>query len=59
MKYIQQQLGRGSISITLDIYSHLFQGDHRHHVHQLDDPEEREAHASRDYTDSATQAQPL
>jgi integrase len=29
-KYIQQQLGHGSISITLDIYSHLFHGDHRH-----------------------------
>ena len=27
VKYIQQQLGHGSISITLDIYSHLFQGD--------------------------------
>ena len=26
-KYIQQQLGHGSISITLDIYSHLFHGD--------------------------------
>ena len=58
-KYIQQQLGHGSISITLDIYSHLFQGDHRHHVHQLDDPQEREAHASRNSTDSATQAQSL
>src|SRR5262245_44208225 len=42
-KYIQQQLGHGSISITLDIYSHLFQGDHQHHVHQLDDAQEPEA----------------
>src|SRR5262245_6255148 len=40
VKYIQQQLGHGSISITLDIYSHLFHGDHRHQVHRLDDPQE-------------------
>jgi integrase len=37
VKYIQQQLGHSSISITLDVYSHLFEGDHRHQVHRLDD----------------------
>ncbi len=37
VKYIQQQLGHGSITITLDIYSHLFHEDHPHHVHHLDD----------------------
>ena len=36
-KYIQQQLGHGSISITLDIYSHLFRRDDRHYVNRLDD----------------------
>jgi integrase len=53
-KYIQQQLGHGSISITLDIYSHLFQGDHRHHVHQLDDPQEK-----RSKHRETTQAEPM
>ncbi len=38
-KYVQQQLGHGSISITLDIYSHLFPGDDRHVVSGLDDPQ--------------------
>ena len=37
-KYIQQQLGHGSISITLDIYSHLFPGDDRHVVSCLGRP---------------------
>ena len=32
VKYIQQQLGHSSINITLDVYSHLFEGDHRHQV---------------------------
>ena len=58
-KYIQEQLGHSSISITLDVYSHLFAGDHRHHVNSLDDdplmaagvPERFACH-------SATQAQP-
>ena len=58
VKYIQQQLGHGSISITLDIYSHLFHGDHRHHVHQLDDPQERTEKTRGDNPESATQAQP-
>ncbi len=58
-KYIQQQLGHGSISITLDIYSHLFHGDHRHHVHQLDDPQERTEKTRGDNPESVTQAQPL
>ena len=58
VKYIQEQLGHGSISITLDIYSHLFQGDHRHHVHRLDDPPEDLAVLAVDTHESATQAQP-
>ena len=37
VKYIQQQLGHSSINITLDVYSHLFEGDHRHQVLRLDD----------------------
>ena len=37
VKYIQQQLGHSSINITLDVYSHLFEGDHRHQVQRLDD----------------------
>ncbi|MBH0188921.1 MAG: tyrosine-type recombinase/integrase [Nitrospira sp.] len=37
VKYIQSQLGHSSISITLDVYSHLFEGDHRHQVQRLDD----------------------
>ena len=41
VKYIQSQLGHGSISITLDVYSHLFEGDHRHQVHRLDDVPEQ------------------
>jgi len=57
-KYIQQQLGHGSISITLDVYSHLFQGDHRHHVCRLDDPQERPATNESPESESATQAQP-
>ncbi len=58
MKYIQQQLGHGSISITLDIYSHLFQGDHRHQVHRLDDPQDEMAGLTASKRESATQAQP-
>ena len=57
-KYIQQQLGHGSISITLDIYSPLFEGDHQHHVHQLDDAQEPEQQEVVKNTESATQAQP-
>lgn len=54
-KYIQQQLGHGSINITLDVYSHLFQGDHRHHVHRLDD----DAETARFSSQTATQPQPV
>jgi hypothetical protein len=48
-KYIQEQLGRGSIRIPISIYGHLFEGDHRHFVGYLDDPE---------MSHSATQPQP-
>ena len=48
-KYIQEQLGHGSIKVTMDIYGHLFEGDHRHFVCCLDDPKG---------TESATQPQP-
>jgi len=59
VKFIQKQLGHGSISITLDIYSHLFQGDHRYHVHRLDDPQEEPAVLRASEAESATQAQHL
>ncbi len=48
-KYIQEQLGHGSIKVTMDIYGHLFEGDHRHFVSCLDSPIEGQ---------SAAQAQP-
>jgi integrase len=35
-KYIQEQLGHSSIQITLDLYGHLFEGDHRGYVEALD-----------------------
>jgi integrase len=35
-KYIQEQLGHSSIQITLDLYGHLFEGDHRRYVEALD-----------------------
>ena len=35
-KYIQEQLGHSSIQITLDVYGHLFEGDHRRYVEALD-----------------------
>ncbi len=35
-KYIQAQLGHSSIRITLDLYGHLFEGDHRRYVEELD-----------------------
>ena len=57
-KYIQEQLGHGSISITLDIYSHLFQGDDRHSVSRLDDPQEETTQAGKLEGESATPAQP-
>jgi integrase len=52
-KYIQEQLGHGSISITLDVYSHLFHGEHRHHVERLDDPQPAPV-----LSETATQPQP-
>ena len=48
-KYIQEQLGHGSIKVTMDIYGHLFEGDHRHFACCLDDPKGPK---------SATQPQP-
>ena len=57
-KYIQEQLGHGSISITLDVYSHLFQGDHRHQVWSLDDPQDGGVMHEALEANSATQAQP-
>ena len=46
-------------SITLDIYSHLFRGDHRHHVNRLDDSQMLSAKTKPEKIESATQAQPL
>jgi integrase len=57
-KYIQEQLGHGSIAITLDVYSHLFAGDHRHHVHSLDDVLDEKVKHEAVLADSATQPQP-
>src|SRR5689334_24222893 len=56
-KYIQQQLGHASISITLDVYSHLFTWDHEHHVYGLDDPEELARTSEAVSVNSATLAQ--
>ncbi len=53
VKYIQQQLGHSSISITLDVYSHLFEGDHRHQVHRLDDVVEKTDSVDPKATESA------
>jgi integrase len=58
VKYIQEQLGHGSISITLDVYSHLFHGDHRHHIQRLDDPQEEGVTLGRSEPESATLTQP-
>ena len=57
-KYIQQQLGCGSISNTLDVYSHRFQVDHRHHVCRLDDSQARPATNVSPESESAIQTQP-
>ena len=52
-KYIQAQLGHGSIQVTMDIYGHLFEGDDRNVVNRLDDPQTEAGEAK-----SATQPQP-
>lgn len=57
-KYIQEQLGHSSISITLDIYSHLFRSDHQPHVARLDDPQETNGRNAEPESQSATSAQP-
>jgi integrase len=56
-KYIQEQLGHSSIIITLDVYSHLFEGDHRHQVQLLDDLVESESSVA-GTTESAPQPHP-
>ena len=56
--YTQGPQGHGSISITLDIYSHLFEGDHRHQVSRLDDPQDKTVSHTGSAGGSATQAQP-
>jgi integrase len=58
VKYIQSQLGHSSISITLDVYSHLFDGDHRHQVHRLDDVTEKTDSADQKIPESAPQPHP-
>jgi integrase len=57
-KYIQEQLGHGSIQVTMDIYGHLFAGDHRHMVSRLDDPQDERGNPKGSVVESATQAQP-
>ncbi len=49
-KYIQEQLGHSSIKVTMDVYGHLFEGDHRHVINLLDDAQEQ--------AESATPPQP-
>jgi integrase len=56
-KYIQEQCGHASIQVTMDIYGHLFAGDHRHVVSRLDDPQAKGATGA-SMVESATQAQP-
>jgi hypothetical protein len=48
-EYIQKHWRHGNIKVTMDIYGHLFERDHRHFVGRLDDPQLNE---------SATQPQP-
>ena len=36
-KYVQEQLGHGSIQVTMDIYSHLFPGGGQEWVHKFGD----------------------
>ena len=57
-KYVQEQLGHGSIGMTLNTYSHLFPGDHRHYVNKLDDPQDNRASESGPMLESATSTQP-
>jgi hypothetical protein len=57
-KYIQEQLGHGSIQVTMDIYGHLFAGDHRHMVSRLDDPQDAGTKLAESVVESATHAQP-
>jgi integrase len=58
-KYVQETLGHGSIAVTLDIYSHLFKGDHRHHVSRLDDPQNTTGDGEGKDRDYAPQAHPV
>ena len=37
-KYVQCQLGHSSIQVTMDVYSHLFEGRSREWVNKLDEP---------------------
>lgn len=48
-KYIQEQLGHGSIRVMMDNYEHLFEGELLHFLCCLDEPKGIE---------SATQPQP-
>ena len=57
-KYIQAQLGHGSIQVTMDIYGHLFEGDDRHVVSRLDDPPAEAVQDRAGEAKSATQPQP-
>ena len=50
MVYVKEQLGHGSIQITVDTYGHLIPGANRGAVDRLDDAEAMQPHA--------TQAQP-
>ncbi len=53
-KYVQEQLGHGSIQMTMDIYGHLFPNRNRGWVDMLDEPRG----GNRAQTEPATQPQP-
>ncbi len=45
-KYVQEQLGHGSISMTMDIYGHLFPNRNRGWVDKLDEEDSKEKSAT-------------
>ena len=45
-KYVQEQLGHGSISMTMDIYGHLFPNRNRGWVDKLDEEDKKEQTAT-------------
>jgi len=52
-KYVQEQLGHGSISMTMDIYGHLFPNRNRGWVDKLDEEDSKEKSATPPQPESA------